>query len=218
MTPIEKGSLNEDGRIAEKEIISQTDLYLISLSSKTYVFEDKMIKYLSVWLVISFCDRRKRDWNIEVLAGKDGVWGGGGGGGANLKLAWNHPRNPTPSPRHPNTQTRPHYKVLNSAKPFSAFWEHSQCNLSIKSTYINYHLPFSWYICALHFTVKRKCGLILLGGGEGMQRVCWPPLKLLGNSPSPSSNAYVKVYPYTLIQNLTQAHTAQHSYPRHSAK
>ena len=48
MTPIEKGSLNEDGRIAEKEIISQTDLYLISLSSKTYVFEDKMIKYLSV--------------------------------------------------------------------------------------------------------------------------------------------------------------------------
>ena len=28
-----------------KEIISQTDLYLFILSSKTYVFEDKMIKY-----------------------------------------------------------------------------------------------------------------------------------------------------------------------------
>ena len=28
-----------------KEIISQIDLYLVSLSSKTYVFEDKMTKY-----------------------------------------------------------------------------------------------------------------------------------------------------------------------------
>ena len=30
---------------AQKEIISQTDLYLVSLSSKTYVFEDKLTKY-----------------------------------------------------------------------------------------------------------------------------------------------------------------------------
>ena len=29
----------------QKEITSQTDLYLVSLSSKTYVFEDKMTKY-----------------------------------------------------------------------------------------------------------------------------------------------------------------------------
>ena len=28
-----------------REIISQTDSYLVSLSSKTYVFEDKMTKY-----------------------------------------------------------------------------------------------------------------------------------------------------------------------------
>ena len=28
-----------------KEIISQIDLYLVKLSSKTYVFEDKMTKY-----------------------------------------------------------------------------------------------------------------------------------------------------------------------------
>ena len=28
-----------------KEIISQPDWYLVSLSSKTYVFEDKMTKY-----------------------------------------------------------------------------------------------------------------------------------------------------------------------------
>ena len=28
-----------------KEITSQTDLYLVSLSSKTNVFEDKMTKY-----------------------------------------------------------------------------------------------------------------------------------------------------------------------------
>ena len=30
---------------ALKEITSQTDLYLVSLSSDTYVFEDKMTKY-----------------------------------------------------------------------------------------------------------------------------------------------------------------------------
>ena len=29
----------------QKEVTSQTDLYLVSLSSKTYVFEDKMTKY-----------------------------------------------------------------------------------------------------------------------------------------------------------------------------
>ena len=28
-----------------KDIISQTDLYLVNLSSKTFVFEDKMTKY-----------------------------------------------------------------------------------------------------------------------------------------------------------------------------
>ena len=38
-----------------KEIISKPDKYLVSLSSKTYVFEDKLSKLLSVWLVISFC-------------------------------------------------------------------------------------------------------------------------------------------------------------------
>ena len=39
-----------------KEIISQTNQYLVGLSSKTFVFEDKMTKYRSVWLIISFCD------------------------------------------------------------------------------------------------------------------------------------------------------------------
>ena len=29
----------------QKEITIQIDLYLVSLSSKTYVFEDKLIKY-----------------------------------------------------------------------------------------------------------------------------------------------------------------------------
>ena len=38
-----------------KEITSQTYWYLVILSSKTYVFEDKMTKYYSIWLVISFC-------------------------------------------------------------------------------------------------------------------------------------------------------------------
>ena len=32
-------------RRALKEIISQIDSYLVSMSSKTYVFEDKMTKY-----------------------------------------------------------------------------------------------------------------------------------------------------------------------------
>ena len=36
----------------QKEITSQTDWYLVSLSSKIYVFEDKLTK--SVWLIISF--------------------------------------------------------------------------------------------------------------------------------------------------------------------
>ena len=38
-----------------KEITSQTDQHLISLSSKTYVFEDKMIKYQSARPASSFC-------------------------------------------------------------------------------------------------------------------------------------------------------------------
>ena len=32
----------------QKEIVSQTDQYLVILSSKIYVFEDKLTKYLSV--------------------------------------------------------------------------------------------------------------------------------------------------------------------------
>ena len=32
-------------RCTLKEIINQTDLYLIILSSKTYIFEDKMTQY-----------------------------------------------------------------------------------------------------------------------------------------------------------------------------
>ena len=39
-------AINEDPDQATlKEIISQTDYYLVNLSSKTYVFEDKMTKY-----------------------------------------------------------------------------------------------------------------------------------------------------------------------------
>ena len=39
-----------DNRIirTQKEITSQTDLHLISLSSKAYVFEDQMTKYYSL--------------------------------------------------------------------------------------------------------------------------------------------------------------------------
>ena len=36
------------GSATLKEITSQTDFYLVSLSSKTYDFEDKMTKYKSV--------------------------------------------------------------------------------------------------------------------------------------------------------------------------
>ena len=40
------GVLLFNGRVyALKEIINQTDKYLVNLSSKTYVFEDKMTKY-----------------------------------------------------------------------------------------------------------------------------------------------------------------------------
>ena len=35
-------------RRAQRELTSQTDLYLVILSSKTYVFEDKMTKYKSL--------------------------------------------------------------------------------------------------------------------------------------------------------------------------
>ena len=38
----------------QKEITSQTDSYLVILSSKTYIFEDRLTKYKSVWLIISF--------------------------------------------------------------------------------------------------------------------------------------------------------------------
>ena len=37
-----------------KEITSQSDSYLVILSSKTYVFEDKLTKYQSNWLIICF--------------------------------------------------------------------------------------------------------------------------------------------------------------------
>ena len=38
----------------QKEITSQTNKYLVILSSKPHVFEEKMTKYKSVWLIISF--------------------------------------------------------------------------------------------------------------------------------------------------------------------
>ena len=37
--------------------LKETDKYLVSLSSKTYVFGDKLTKYLSVWLFIFFLFR-----------------------------------------------------------------------------------------------------------------------------------------------------------------
>ena len=42
----------KDANATLKKIISHTDLYLVSLSSKTYVFEDKMIKYYSDYFVL----------------------------------------------------------------------------------------------------------------------------------------------------------------------
>ena len=49
----ERGGERESGNYvlhegSQKEITSQTDLYIVILSSKRYVFEDKMTKYLSV--------------------------------------------------------------------------------------------------------------------------------------------------------------------------
>ena len=41
---------------SQKETTSRTDSYLVILSSKTYVFEDKLTKYKSVRLIISFSD------------------------------------------------------------------------------------------------------------------------------------------------------------------
>ena len=41
-------AIRDKTRNTLKELISQTDLYLVSLSSKTYVYEDKMTKYESV--------------------------------------------------------------------------------------------------------------------------------------------------------------------------
>ena len=38
----------------QKQVTSKTDLDLIILSSKTYVFEDKLTKYNSICLIISF--------------------------------------------------------------------------------------------------------------------------------------------------------------------
>ena len=41
-------------KYTQKEITSQIDYYLVILSSKTHVFEDKMTKYKSSWLTVSF--------------------------------------------------------------------------------------------------------------------------------------------------------------------
>ena len=38
----------------QKQVTSKTDLDLIILSSKTYVFEDKLTKYNSICLIIFF--------------------------------------------------------------------------------------------------------------------------------------------------------------------
>ena len=51
-------------------------------------------------------------------------------------------------------------------------------------------LPFSLvHLCffLFHIIIEGKCGWINWGGG---QRVCWPPLKLLGGPGPPSSYAY----------------------------
>ena len=47
ITKAERTDLNHD-YVSLKEIISQTDQYLVSLSSNTYVFDDKLTKYWSV--------------------------------------------------------------------------------------------------------------------------------------------------------------------------
>ena len=54
---MELANIGCDLKMVNEEVISQTDLYmyLVSLSSKTYVFEDEMTEYWSVRPVISFC-------------------------------------------------------------------------------------------------------------------------------------------------------------------
>lgn len=49
---------SDAGWSSMKEIVSQTDQHLVSLSSKNNVFEDKMTKCKSVRPVISFCVER----------------------------------------------------------------------------------------------------------------------------------------------------------------
>ena len=56
-------------RDSHKEITNQTDQYLVILSSKTNGFEDKLTKYESVCLIISFSVPIHQDGNSEVRGG-----------------------------------------------------------------------------------------------------------------------------------------------------
>ena len=56
---------------ALKEITSKTDKYSVNLSSKTYVFEDKLTKHLSVLLVVKPYTTHKINCNNIFFAEKN---------------------------------------------------------------------------------------------------------------------------------------------------
>ena len=85
-----------------------------------------------------------------------GGGGGGEGGGGGLAVE-------TDNPPHTHTHTRCIF--FSFAKPFSAFWSHSQCNLSI-----NLHLG-TFVICFLlfHTDADEKCGMWVNLGREDVR-------------------------------------------------
>ena len=89
------------------------------------------------------------------------VWGWGGGGGSGLAVE-------TDNPPHTHTHTHTHTRCIfffSFAKPFPAFWSHSQCNLST-----NLHLG-TFVICFLlfHTDADEKCGMWVNLGREDVR-------------------------------------------------
>ena len=76
---------------ALKEIISQADRHLVSLSSNTYVFEDKMTKYQSVRPIIYFYLCHIRTCRLVFLPTPMGVvgWCDGAGSTSSAEASYN---------------------------------------------------------------------------------------------------------------------------------
>ena len=86
------------------------------------------------------------------------MWGGGGEGGGKRAGCIN---GQTPPPTH----THPLHFFFSFAKPFPAFWSHSQSNLST-----NLHLG-TFVICFLlfHTDADEKCGMWVNLGREDVR-------------------------------------------------